>query len=38
VLDDEGEPLLLSMHKTNDVFFERVVGLLPMYVKKMTRE
>ena len=36
VLDDEGEPMLLSMHKTNDVFFERVVGLLPMYVKKMT--
>ena len=32
VLNDEGEPMLLSMHKTNDVFFERVIGLLPMFV------
>ena len=38
VLDDEGEPMLLSMHKTNDIFFERVVGLLPMYVKKMNNQ
>jgi len=36
VLDDEGEPVLLSMHKADDVFFERVVGLLPMHVPKMT--
>ena len=38
VLDDEGEPMLLGMHKTNDVFFERVVGLLPMFVPKMTND
>ena len=34
VLDEMGEPL--SMNKCDDVFFERIVGLLPMFVKEMT--
>ena len=33
VEDDEGEPI--GVKKADDVFFERVVGLLPMFVKDM---
>lgn len=33
VVDDEGEPL--GVVKTDDVFFERIIGILPMYVKQM---
>lgn len=37
VLDDEGEPI--GVKKTaDDVFFERIVGLLPMFVKEMNHE
>lgn len=32
--DWQGEPLLFK--KADDIFFERIVGLLPMYVKEMT--
>lgn len=28
ILDDEGEPI--NIRKTNDEFFERVVGLIPI--------
>ena len=34
--DWQGEPLIF--HKADDLFFERVVGLLPMYIKEMTNE
>ena len=34
ILDDLGEPIILN--KTDDVFFERLAGLLPMYVKDMS--
>jgi len=34
VIDDQGEPLLIR--KCEDLFFERLTGLLPMYVKEMT--
>lgn len=35
VLDDEGEAI--GIKKTEDeVFFERIVGLLPMFVKDMS--
>ena len=34
VEDQEGEAL--GVKKADDVFFERVVGLLPMFVKDMT--
>lgn len=37
VLDDEGEAI--GVKKTeDDTFFERIVGLLPMFVKKMSNE
>lgn len=37
VLDDEGEAI--GVIKTeDDTFFERIVGLLPMFVKKMSNE
>lgn len=35
VVNDEGEPILLSKHKTDEIFYERVIGLLPMYIKDM---
>ena len=34
VLDDEGEPL--GIKKSDDIFFERVVGILPMFIKDMS--
>lgn len=34
MLDEQGEPVFLK--KTDDTFFERIVGLLPMYVKDMS--
>ena len=34
VIDQMGDPV--PMTKCEDIFFERVVGLLPMFVKKMT--
>ena len=34
ILDEYGEPIVLN--KTDNVFFERLAGLLPMYVKDMT--
>jgi len=33
VVDDEGENL--GVVKTDEVFFERIVGILPMYIKQM---
>ena len=36
VLDDDGEPHLLR--KADDEFFERVVGILPMQIKNLSRE
>jgi len=33
VVDDEGENL--GVIKTDEVFFERIVGILPMYIKQM---
>jgi hypothetical protein len=33
-MDELGEPL--SIKKCDDVFFERLAGLLPMYIKEMT--
>ena len=35
VVDDEGEPILLGIHKADEIFFERIIGLLPMHVKEM---
>lgn len=34
VLDEMGEPVIIT--KCEDVFFERIVGLLPMFVKEMS--
>ena len=34
VLDEQGEPIML--YKTDDLFFEKLAGLLPMYIKDMT--
>lgn len=34
ILDVQGEPLIIQ--KAEDVFFERLAGLLPMFVKEMT--
>jgi hypothetical protein len=33
VVDDEGENL--GVVKTDEVFFEKIVGILPMYIKQM---
>ena len=33
VLDDEGESL--GVIKTDDVFFEKIMGILPMFIKDM---
>jgi len=33
MLDEHDEPIFLK--KTDDSFFERIVGLLPMFVKDM---
>jgi hypothetical protein len=33
ILDDEGEPIFIN--KANEVFFERIAGLLPMFVKDL---
>lgn len=34
VLDEMGEPVMIN--KCDEVFFERIVGLLPMFVKEMS--
>ena len=36
ILDDEGEPHLLR--KTDDDFFERIVGIIPIQVKHLSKE
>lgn len=36
-LDDEGEPYIL-FKRTDDVFFERIVALLPMYIPHFTKD
>jgi hypothetical protein len=36
ILDDEGEPHLLR--KTDSDFFERIVGILPIHIKHLSRE
>lgn len=36
VLDDQGEPHLIR--KADDEFFERVVGILPINIKELSRE
>lgn len=36
ILDEEGEPFPLK--KTDEQFFERVVGLLPMHLKHLSKE
>jgi hypothetical protein len=33
VLDDEGESL--GIKKSEDLFFEKIVGILPMFIKDM---
>lgn len=35
IIDDQGEPLAIK--KCDDVFFEKLAGLLPMFVKEMTK-
>ena len=35
MLDDEGEPVGVKK-VADEVFFERIVGLLPMYIKEMS--
>ena len=35
-LDDEGEPYMY-VKRADDIFFERIVALLPMYVPHFTR-
>lgn len=36
ILDDEGEPHILR--KTSDDFFERIVGIIPVHIKRLSRE
>ncbi len=36
ILDEEGEPHLLR--KTDTDFFERIVGILPIHIKNLSRE
>ena len=36
ILDEEGEPV--GMRKTSDVFFERIVALLPIQIKWLNKE
>lgn len=36
ILDDEGEPH--SLRKTDADFFERLVGILPMQIKHLSKE
>jgi hypothetical protein len=36
VKDNEGENLFVV--KTDHIFFERIVGILPMHIKHMTNE
>jgi len=33
ILDDEGEPILHADLKSDPLFFEKIVAILPMYVK-----
>lgn len=33
IIDDIGEPII--MKKCDEVFFEKLAGILPMYVKEM---
>jgi len=34
IVDETGEPVLI--YKTDDIFFEKLAGLLPMYIKDMS--
>lgn len=36
ILDDEGEPHVLR--KTDDLFFERITGIIPVHIKSLSRE
>ena len=36
ILDEEGEPIFVN--KTDQVFFERIAGILPMFVKDMNSQ
>jgi len=37
VLDDEGEPIGVKKI-ADETFFERIIGLIPMFVKEMNHE
>lgn len=36
ILDDEGEPHALK--KTDDQFFERITGIIPIHIKTLSKE
>jgi hypothetical protein len=36
ILDEEGEPIFVN--KTDQVFYERIAGILPMFVKDMSSQ
>lgn len=36
ILDDEGEPHVLR--KVDDIYFERITGIIPIHIKSLSKE